>query len=406
MIALLGFGKTNQALLEYINAQGIRCVVCDDGLEGEREDEFGNIFTHDLKHHITTLQIPSPGIPPYNPMIKSAKNLLSEYDYILSQIQAMQIWISGTNGKTTTTEMLEWLLRDFGGVSGGNIGTPLATLARQKPKIWILETSSFSLHYTKRVFPHCYILLPLSEDHILWHGSFESYIEDKLSVLARMGEADVAFIPKVLCAHPLIKNYKGRLYLYENSKDLAEFFGVELKSIPFKEPFLLDALLALNGAEVVCGQKRIQEIENYKIGEHKIQEFRDKEGRIWVNDSKGTNADATIWALRNYKQKKIYLILGGEDKGADLSSLFEEMKAGKVEVFAIGKNALKLKELCDAYHIPCKICNILENAVKEIHSIHTQKSIALLSPAAASLDQFHSYKHRGEEFMHIVQSLR
>lgn len=403
MIALLGFGKTNQALLKYINAQGIGCVISDDAFQEESRDEFGNIFTQDFARFETTMQIPSPGIPPYNTMIKQSSNLVSEYDYILSQIHEKQIWVSGTNGKTTTTEMLEWVLRDFGGMSGGNIGTPLAVLAEYKPRIWILETSSFSLHYTRRVSPQCYILLPLSEDHISWHGNYEAYIRDKLGVLERMSEESVAFIPKNLQSHT--RGFKGRVFLYEDSKDLADAFGINLEKIPFKEPFLLDALLALCGAEVVCGQSRVEAIKDYKIGGHKIEEFRDSRGRLWVNDSKGTNADASIWALRTYKGRKIFLILGGEDKGADLSDLFKEMQGEDIEIFAIGKNAQKLQELSKKYSIPCKVCGVLHKAVESIHLLHSQESVALLSPAAASLDQYASYKHRGEEFVRFVQSL-
>lgn len=406
MIALLGFGKTNQALLEYINAQGTKCVVCDDKFSQENQDGFGNIFTQDFSSIPTTMQIPSPGIPPYNKMIVESKNLVSEYDYILSNVKEKQIWISGTNGKTTTTEMLEWVLKDFGGVCGGNIGKPLASLIAIKPKIWILETSSFSLHYTKEVFPHCYILLPLSEDHISWHGSFEGYVDDKLSVLGRMSEECVAFIPKNLQSHPKVQGFRGKLYLYADSKDLAQAFGISLSSIPFKEPFLLDALLALCGAEVMCGESRVEALASYKVGEHKMEEFKDKEGRVWVNDSKGTNADASIWALRNYEGKKIYLILGGEDKGADLSELFEEMRGKDIEIFAIGKNALRLQELAREYAIPCKVCEVLKNAVESIHPLHSKESIALLSPAAASLDQFSSYKQRGEDFRRFVQEIQ
>lgn len=405
MIALLGFGKTNQALLKYINARGTKCVICDDSFQSQKEDEFGNIFTQDFSDFKTTLQIPSPGIPPYNAMIKKSQNLLSEYDYILSQVQEKQVWISGTNGKTTTTEMLEWILEDFGGMSGGNIGTPLATLAERKPKIWILETSSFSLHYTKKVFPHCYVLLPLREDHISWHGSFESYVYDKLSVLERMGRECVAFIPSELSSHPLIQKFQGKLYLYEGSQDLAQKFGFDLAQIPFKEPFLLDALLALCSAKILCGKERVQEIQGYKVGEHKMQEFRDIKGRLWVDDSKGTNADATIWAIRNYKGKKIYLILGGDDKGADLSELFEEMRGEDIEIFAIGKNALRIKDFANLYNVPCIVCERLQKAIECINEVHQQTSIALLSPAAASLDQFASYKHRGEEFKRLIQAL-
>lgn len=405
MIALLGFGKTNQALLQYLNSQGKACIIYDDSFTQERKDEFGNLFSPNSLVFESSLQIPSPGIPPYHKMIKEATNLVSEYDYILPNIEGEQIWISGTNGKTTTTEMLEWILKDFGGVSGGNIGTPLASLIALNPKIWILETSSFSLHYSKTSYPHCYILLPLSEDHISWHGSFEAYIDDKLSVLERMGRDDVAFIPKALQGHSQIEKFRGKLYLYEGGQDLASSFGINLSSLHFKEPFLLDALLALCGAEVMCGEKRLEAIQSYKVGEHKMEEFLDSRGRVWVNDSKGTNADASIWALRSYEGRKIYLILGGEDKGADLSALFEEMRGREIEIFAIGKNAKRLQEFSNAYSIPCRVCEVLENAVKEIHSLHTQESVAILSPAAASLDQFSSYKHRGEEFRKLVKTL-
>ncbi|RDU70246.1 UDP-N-acetylmuramoyl-L-alanine--D-glutamate ligase [Helicobacter brantae] len=405
MIALLGFGKTNQALLNYLNAQGKLCVVCDDSFTQERIDERGNIFTPILTSHPTSLQIPSPGVPPYHKMIKESTNLVSEYDYILPHIQDKQIWISGTNGKTTTTEMLEWVLRDFGGESGGNIGTPLAVLAERKPKIWILETSSFSLHYTKISSPHCYLLLPLSEDHISWHGSFGEYVNDKLSVLERMGEGSVAFIPKSLENHPKASGFRGELVAYRDCEDLASWLGIETFAPGFKEPFLLDALLALCGAKVICGENRVEAMRGYKIGEHKMEEIVDSKGRLWINDSKGTNADASIWALRNYEGRKIYLILGGEDKGADLSELFEEMRGKEIEIFAIGKNAQRLQELSKEYHFSCKICETLENAVKSIHPLHTQESVAILSPAAASLDQFSSYKHRGEEFKRLVSSL-
>lgn len=405
MIALLGYGKTNQALLSYINAQGMRCVVCDDSFERERVDGFGNIFTQELGSHTTELQIPSPGIPPYHKNIALCHNLVSEYDFILHSLSPNQVWISGTNGKTTTTEMLEFILQDFGAKSGGNIGIPLATLAQSNPKIWVLETSSFSLHYTKVAYPHCYILLPLSEDHISWHGSFEGYVEDKLSVLGRMKEGDVAFIPQALSTHPLVKGFVGKLYLYEDSQSLAKEFGIDLSKLPFKEPFLLDSVLALCGAEIMCGESRLEAIVHYKVGEHKMQEFFDSQSRVWVDDSKGTNADATIWALRAYKNKKIYLILGGEDKGADLTPLFEEMRGGDIEIFAIGKNASRLQALASEYNIPSQVCDVLERAVKCIHSLHSNESIALLSPAAASLDQFSSYKHRGEEFVRIVKSL-
>lgn len=402
MIALLGYGKTNQALLEFINRRGEKCVVFDDAFIEIRIDSFGNNFLPPLQKVQTRFQIPSPGIPPFHPMIKQAHSLISEYDFVLKGVER-QIWISGTNGKTTTTEMLEWILKDRGGISGGNIGVPLASLATLFPKIWILETSSFSLHYTQSVFPQVYLLLPIREDHISWHGSFEAYIKAKLSPIKRMDKGCVAVIPKEFESFDEILKSNARVITYETSLDLASHFGFDLSQIKFQEPFLLDAVLALCGAKILTGEDLSQKLWDYKVGAHKVEEFQDEAGRVWVDDSKGTNVDATIWALRTYKCKKIYLILGGDDKGADLVPLFEELKEYDVEIFGIGSNIEKLKDLAQKFEIRFFSCFILEQAVREIDVKHSVESIAMLSPAASSLDQFASYKQRGELFQEMAK---
>lgn len=403
MIALLGFGKTNQSLLAYLNHRGGQCAVFDDRFLQKRKDEFGNVFLPSSEKMQTSMQIPSPGIPPFHPLISSSQNLVSEYDFLLNKQE--QIWISGTNGKTTTTEMLEWILRDFGGLSGGNIGTPLASMITLSPKIWILETSSFSLYYTKHVFPKVYVLLPVSEDHISWHGSFTNYLESKLSPLVRMDKDCTALIPKNLILHPSAVNTHANVIAYQTGLDLAHYFDLDLSEVKFQEPFLMDALLALSAAKLVTGRDLSAKLKSYQLGSHKMEEFVDEEGRLWVDDSKGTNVDATIWAIRAYKEKRILLILGGDDKDADLAPLFEEIKKHTVEIYGIGSNVKKLEKLAFDYGITFFACRELEKAILSIDTKHTQESVALLSPAAASLDQFASYKDRGEKFQNFIKLL-
>ena len=139
-----------------------------------------------------------------------------------------------------------------------------------------------------------------------------------------------------------------------------------------------------------------------------MEEFHDKEGNLWVDDSKGTNIDATMEAIKRYKESTILLILGGDDKGADLTPLFDLIAQCNVEIFAIGSNTDKLCALANGIHSPCKACYTLEVAVREIQEVFAKSTkdskaktphyVALLSPAAASLDQFSSYKERGEKF--------
>ncbi len=144
----------------------------------------------------------------------------------------------------------------------------------------------------------------------------------------------------------------------------------------------------------------------FMLDAHRQEEFKDAQGRLWVNDSKATNLDATIQALKGYADKHIHLILGGDDKGVDLTPLFESMKSLNLTLYTIGANNDKLLALAKPYHINAVESETIQNAVKEIDEVHTQDSVALLSPAAASLDQFKSYKHRGEIFMECVKNLK
>ncbi|RDU54638.1 UDP-N-acetylmuramoyl-L-alanine--D-glutamate ligase [Helicobacter sp. MIT 00-7814] len=505
MITILGLGVTTKPIVAFLNALGKKLRIYDAKFTHAQSDTFGNellpmpedscsqdstpqstreSIASEIFHKILNLPnlqeldsfvLTSPGIAPQNPLILQAQSnraLLSEYDFFyallmrenkFSQAQMpLSAWISGTNGKTTTTQMTTALLSHLGAQSGGNIGTPLCVLYENKAPIWILETSSFALHYTHIAVPKVYALLPLSEDHITWHGSFEDYISDKLSPLARMDSQSFAILPKELRAHKLCKNYQGKAHYYADSKDLARAFGVEIESLRFSEPFLLDSLIAFGVARLLCDSGEIEVLNRFKIGAHRIEEFRDSQNRLWVDDSKGTNVDATIQALLRYQDSQILLILGGDDKGADLTPLFATMQkieskhedsnsakaiqlniesqntnqrdrilqsqqqknaeyvretqwsggeAGfipaetipingiaRIKIFAIGSNAQKICELARVYNLNAQNCENLKTAIDTIKPLHSADSVALLSPAAASLDQFSSYKERGELF--------
>jgi len=348
------------------------------------------------------LTIVSPGFPPYNYLVKNTKNKQSDYDLFLKD-NMFTIWISGTNGKTTTTQMLYHLLSEDRFTCGGNIGTPLASLDGKSNKI-ILETSSFTLHYTNKVKPNIYVLLPISEDHLSWHGSFSEYENTKLKPLFLMNEEDIAIIP----AKYKGINSKAKVYFYENSEDLINQFNINKEQIRFNEPFLLDSLLALVTQKLVNGKTDYKQINSYIVDKHKVEEFQDNLGRLWVDDSKATNVDATIWALKGYSDKKIYLILGGDDKGANLVPLFEILQQYDLEIFSIGTNTKKLFDLSKEYNLRCNKCYHLEDAVKQISNNLTlsKEHLAILSPAAASLDQFNSYIERGEVFKKLVFSIK
>lgn len=512
-ISVFGYGVTSKPFVEFINSLGKTCSIYDDRFEVKSSDECGNALLPPsaFDESKSSLEFISPGILPTHSDFSKARNPIGEYDYAYNLMSAndfelKSIWISGTNGKTTTTQMLTHLLESFGALCGGNIGTPLTTLAlkhaqslestknppqkeiyknqnnpkekttntpkkdSKKEPFWVLESSSFAMHYSHIATPQIYLLLPLSQDHISWHSGYEGYIEDKLRVLSRMGKGTCALLPQELKSHKIVQEYIHKNHskpnnecaiFYEDSSDLTKFLGIELDSIPFGEPFLLDALVAISGA--VLAQKMglldfsgdfsaspayfLEKLKSFHIGAHRIEEFYEPCNQngaksnlqwLWVDDSKGTNTDATLKAFARYKGRRIYALLGGDDKGADIEPIFALIADGFckknsfVKIFAIGSNEKKILSLAQKYDIPAFACQNLKNAMKHIKSERekdliefsddfaneaksAQKDTAknakqdskadfiasfvgLLSPAAASLDQFRSYKERGELF--------
>ncbi|EAK0806337.1 UDP-N-acetylmuramoyl-L-alanine--D-glutamate ligase [Campylobacter coli] len=400
-ISLFGYGKTTQAIAKNLVDKFGPFDIYDDHFQEESEDEWGNRLLNPKKfdEKLSELEIPSPGFPPNHTLIKKAKNLQSEYDFFYDAMPK-SIWISGTNGKTTTTQMATHLLSHVGAVMGANVGFPLAELDLNA-KIWILETSSFTLHYTHTAKPEIYALLPISADHLSWHGNFENYAKDKLSVLERMNECDIAILPEIYAKTPT----KAYIISYKDEFDLAQKMNINIEKISFKSPFLLDAVMALSIEKILLDTLSYELLNHFVMEKNKLEELQDNQGRLWVNDTKATNENAVMAALKRYKDKKIYLIIGGDDKGVDLSTLFDFMKDFNIELYAIGVSTQKMLDYALKANLKAHKCEFLENAVQEISKVLKNNEVALLSPACASLDQFSSYAQRGEKFKEYVSKI-
>lgn len=442
--SLFGYGKTTQAIARVLGAKFGGFDIYDDSFMQRKSDEFGNTLLNpcEFKADESAFEIPSPSFPREHELIKAAKNLISEYDFFYDAMPK-SVWISGTNGKTTTTQMTQHLLKEHGSQMGANVGVPLAELDANA-RIWVLETSSFTLHYTRSAKPEIYALLPITADHISWHGSFENYERDKLSVLERLKEGDIAILPKIQAQHKLAKGCKGQIIAYEDEFDLADKMRINTDKISFQTPFLMDAVLALSIEKILLDKTSYDKLNTFIIEPNKLEELLDARGRLWVNDTKATNIDAALAALKRYQNKKIHLIIGGDDKGVSLRPLFETMKALKIELYAIGTSAGKILALADEFGIKAHKCELLQNAValinknfnapnlsenlnvnlsknskkNSVNSNHAKTNsalnstnlnhneVALLSPACASLDQFSSYAKRGEVFKKCVFQLK
>jgi len=409
---LFGYGLTTKAIARKL---GGGCTFFDDKCQEPYIDEQGNnIFPSSMfDPEKSELEVTTPSLKPDHPLLKKAKHLLSEYDYFLGQSheavgtqhpteakKPFTIWISGTNGKTTTTQMLTHLLEKKGALSGGNIGTPLADLDTNAP-IWVLESSSYTLHHTHTASPDIYLLLPITPDHLDWHGTAEQYEADKLRPLLTMKEGELALVPKGLN----LPKTDAYVVEYDSDAFLCDYFTLDASKLNYKGAFLQDALLALAITKVLFDETDYVLLNNFKRDAHRQEELKDSKGRLWVNDSKATNLDATLQAVKGYADKHIHLILGGDDKGVDLNPLFAVMQPLNLTLYTIGANNQRLLELAKNYDIEAVGSETLEKAIKYIDKALDVDSVALLSPAAASFDQFTSYKHRGESFMDLVKKL-
>jgi UDP-N-acetylmuramoylalanine--D-glutamate ligase len=219
-----------------------------------------------------------------------------------------------------------------------------------------------------------------------------------------MKEGELAIIPKEF--KDMIRSDAFICY-YENSQDIADFFDIDISKLKFKEPFLMDALMALSVSKSLFNEIDYNLINSFVIDKHKMQELTDKFGHKWIDDSKATNVSATIECIKNFKDKNIYLILGGDSKDANLTPLFKELKDYNIELFLIGKDANKFEKLAIKNGIKYFMCGFLDIAVEKIlQRMFDKDGIGILSPASASKDQFSSYKQRGELFQKLIAQLK
>ena len=216
-----------------------------------------------------------------------------------------------------------------------------------------------------------------------------------------MRSVDTAIIPEAY------KNTQTRakLITYKDEADLANIFNINAQKVAFKGAFLADALLAMAVDKILFDRIQYEKMNSFTLDPHRQEELTDSKNRLWVNDTKATNLDATIAAVKRYDSSFIHLILGGDDKGVDLNELFVFLKNKKLKIYAIGTNKEKLCDLSQKYQVAFSRCSNLQNAINKINEKLKKEEVALLSPAASSLDEFSSYAQRGDEFKEAVKNI-
>jgi UDP-N-acetylmuramoylalanine--D-glutamate ligase len=404
---VLGLARSGRAVVPVLRGQGWEVVAHDAAQDADArgldaEVRLG-LWDDDLLAGVD-LVVKSPGVPEDAAPVEAARRagieIVSEVEVALRYLPNQLLAVTGTNGKTTTTALLGAIL-DAAGLPvevAGNIGRPLASLVGAvDPGAWIVcELSSFQLEGIDTLRPRVAVLTNLEPDHLDRHGTFEAYAAVKLRVFENQGPDDVAIVPRGLGAIP------GEARRVEFAADDA---------LP-AEPLIPGAHNRENAAAATAAARAVgvpdvaiaQALATFPGVEHRIETVAERDGVLFVNDSKATNVAAALRALASFPGRRKHVILGGRGKRESYAALAAAFGPGD-RAYLIGEAAAELAAALVEAGIPFVVAGELENALGAAAHAAARGDVVLLSPACASFDQFRSFEHRGEEFRRLVQNL-
>jgi UDP-N-acetylmuramoylalanine--D-glutamate ligase len=401
-----------------------------DVLRNENIDfEFGK---HTEKVFDCDLMVVSPGVPSDSEVIKNAKNknikIISELEFASSFCKANVIGITGTNGKTTTTSLCDYLFNECGvkSYSAGNIGLAFSEIAveAKENEFVSLEISSFQLDLVDKFKPKVAMILNITPDHLnRYENSVEKYALSKLKIYENQDTNDFLIISKDSeLLNQYFKKPKSNVLFFSTSKkvsngcylendevrfvrnDIVEF-SCKVSDIFIKgEHNIQNAMAVIIAAKIfnLDNEKILEALKSFKGVEHRLELVREIEGIKFINDSKATNVDSVVVALKSFTEP-IFLILGGQDKGNDYS-MIEKLVVDKVKkIYAIGSSAEKV---FNYFHnkVKTEIKKDFDEVINAAISEAREGDVVLLSPACASFDMFDNYEHRGKIFKSIVNN--
>jgi UDP-N-acetylmuramoylalanine--D-glutamate ligase len=343
------------------------------------------------------LLVKSPGVPGEAVLVAEARRrripVWSELELGYRLLDNPLAVVTGTNGKTTTSELLGAMLS---APVAGNVGRALCELDGEiEPGEWIVvEASSFQLEDVDDFRPRVAVLLNLEPDHLDRHGSFDAYAAAKLRVFENQGLGDVAVVPRGFGAVP----GRGRRADFDAEDPLPA------------EPRIPGAHNRENAAAAAVAARAAgatddeiaRALREFPGVPHRLEPVRERDGVLFVNDSKATNVAAALRAIASY-DGPLLLLLGGRAKGESFEPLASAARDRVKRAFLVGEAA---PELADALgDVPHEVDGDLETAVRAAAATAVPGDVVLLSPACASYDQFRDFEERGDAFRRLVQSL-
>lgn len=434
---VIGLGRSGESVARALVDAGVEVVATDahsasdgtpHGLPDGVEVHLG-IDGDQLVPLVDTvdLVVPSPGVPESAPAIRRALELglevWSEPELGFRLAPRRLVGITGTNGKTSTTELTQAMLVADGvdAVACGNIGHPFTTaaLGSAPDATLVAELSSFQLRFAVTLRPVVGVLLNVAPDHLDWHGELTSYARAKARLwMAQDSEdwavsnADDPIATELARAHaPGRVAWTSHTHLPDVGVGIDDgalvarlpvHTGplVELEALPVTAPHHVANVAAAAAAALLGGASAdavSRAARTYRPGRHRLEVVHDAHGVTWVDDSKATNVHAAIASLRSFAERPIVWIAGGLAKGVDLRPIGEALAHVRLAVL-IGEAADDLREVAAEAGVPSARTDTIEDAVRTAHAAARRGDVVLLAPACASFDQFRDYAERGDRF--------
>jgi UDP-N-acetylmuramoylalanine--D-glutamate ligase len=430
---VVGLARSGIAAALALRARGLNVIGVDMGAP----PELGSLAAAGVELHVresgvellerVRTVVKSPGVANSAPVIAQAHAramcVLGELELAWRMLPNEFIAVTGTNGKTTTVELIGHIYRQAGlPVSvAGNVGAALSGLigVLDERATVVCEASSFQLEDTLEFAPEAAVLLNLSPDHLDRHNTLEAYLQAKLRLFAHQQADDLAVVPLGFEPDPLPGAARVVRFGRAPEAQLSEGGG---KLCWHGELLLASEHLRLRGqhnvenamaAAAVCLARGL-ELEVVRAGlrsfagvPHRLEPVAERDGVLFVNDSKATNVASTMVALEAMADERlpVHLILGGMGKAQDFTALREPIHDGCRAVYLIGEDAHKIEQaICDG-ELDMHMCGELEQAVARAAALAAGGEVVLLSPGCASFDQFTDFEARGERFRELVSAL-
>lgn len=415
-VTVIGLARTGRALVEALAPRGTGLFVSERRPLTEEERAFLGAHGvpweeggHTERALDADLLIPSPGVPPHTGVLREAGRrgipVLSEIElaFRLAHPQVL-IAVTGTNGKTTTTELVGAILRAAGRgpVVAGNIGCPaISTLEAVAGRPWVLEVSSYQLEWTEEFRPDVAVWLNFAPDHLDHHGTLGAYFAAKARILARQRAEDTAVLPRDLLARLAPR---ARVVVLDEVA-LPSGWGRGLPAHLADDLRAAWAAACAADPDLAASPPSFAEVAPALDQPHRLERVGEIGGIPFVDDSKGTNAHATAAALRAIPGP-VVLILGGRHKGGGYEDLVSLLPDKARACVLIGESQAYFAALLAPTGIPFEQASDPNEALCRAYRLARSGDTVLLSPACSSFDQFTDYAQRGEAFQRAFFALR